>query len=86
MILEFTMNKQTKTAVFKLGNEGFHQDLHRLCSVVPARNRNFDGERWHVKYADQYAVHFKDWWPEFYNWVRDFENQLELHLTPGVQL
>ena len=77
MIQTFTMNKQSDVAILKLGGTGFHKDLHRLCEAVPPSNRHFDGERWHIKYASQYADQFKEWWPEFTVWVKDFENQLE---------
>ena len=86
MIKDFTMDKEKDIAIFKLGGTGFHKDLHRLCEVVPAVNRRFDGERWHVKYASQYAEQFLEWWPEFAVWVMDFEYQMEFPRLHGDDL
>jgi hypothetical protein len=74
------MNKESDMAFVKLGGRGFHQDLHRLCSVVAREHRRFNGSEWRIMYASQYAEQFKEWWPEFYNWVHDFQNQMELQL------
>ena len=80
MIQTFTMNKESDTAIFKLGGSGFHQDLHRMCQLIDPQNRHFDGEQWHIKYASQYAalVEVAARWPEFASWVTDFENQMAL--------
>ena len=71
------MNKEKDIAIFKLGGTGFHKDLHRMCEVIPPKNRHFDGERWHIKYASQYAEQLHVWWPEFATWVKEFQNQME---------
>lgn len=84
MITQFTLNKETDTAVFKLAGKDFHRDLHRLCQVVSKANRRFDGEYWHVKYASQYADFGLVAWPEFVHWMKDFENQLELPIQVPV--
>ena len=78
MIEQFTWNKETDIATFKLAGKGFHHDLHRLCQIVTKANRQFDGTYWRVKYASQYAPECSVQWPEFSSWMSDFKNQLEL--------
>jgi hypothetical protein len=78
MIEKFIWNKDTDVAILLLRGKGFHQDLHRLCSVVKREHRKFDGQYWHIQYASQYTQQLKDWWPEFANWMNDFERQLQL--------
>jgi hypothetical protein len=82
MIVQFTYNKETDVAILRLGGKGFHEDLHRLAQIVLPKNRKFDGTYWHIKYASQYADQVEERWPEFANWVKDFENQMELPLGP----
>ena len=80
MIIDFTLNKETDVAIFKLGGEKFHHDLHVLCQVVTKNHRFFKDGRWHVRYASQYKSYFETQrpWPEFVQWMNDFENQMEL--------
>ena len=84
MIEQFTLNKQTDVATFKLSGRGFHRDLHRLCQVVKKEHRYFENGYWHVRYASQYADFDLVAWPEFVNWMKDFENQLELPVQMPV--
>lgn len=84
MIQQFTLNKETGTAVLRLGGEGFHRDLYRMCQIVSGEDRRFDGRCWHILHAPEYAEKFAERWPEFAHWVSDFERQLELPIQVPV--
>ncbi len=75
MIMDFTMNLEKNEALVRLGGEGFHHDLHRLCSVVPRDDREFNGTHWRIKNVWMYSDAFREWWPEFTAWCEDFDKQ-----------
>lgn len=84
MIVDFTLNKETDTATLKLGGDNFHHDLHLMCQIVSKENRSFNGAYWSIKYASQYAKECTTRWPEFTQWVEDFQKQIELPIQVPV--